>query len=101
MGRRGQQQNTERRINAILVLLAGWMGACLVSAWAWFVREPQLPGLSNGQTALGWQGVAGMLGFAVWAIGLGLPKDNGIRKMSPVALILTLLVVVLAGAGAF
>ena len=101
MARRAKEQISEARINAILVLFAAWMGACLISAWSWFMRTAPEPGLSNGDMAMGWLGVAGILAFAVWALGFGLPKTNGIRKTSPVPLILTLIVVILALAGVF
>lgn len=85
------------RINAILVLMALWMAACLVAAWAMLFRIAPAVGFGNRETALGWLGIAGILAFAIWGIGFGLPKDNGIRRMSPAPLGLCAAIVVLVG----
>ena len=79
----------EFRANVILFLLTMWLGAELVSGWALFLRRSQQQGIGNLETALGWQGVASMLAFGIWAVALGLPRSNGIRRSSPLPLVAT------------
>lgn len=91
----------ETRVNVILLLLTGWMGAGVISIWAMVLRKEPTPGIGNTDMAIGWQAIGAILGFAVWGIALGLPKTNGIRRMSLVPLGLSLaaiaLVLLLAG----
>ena len=83
---RANKHNIEARINLVLGLMALWMGAWLISLWAWILREEPSQGISNLQTALGWQGIAGMIAFAIWAVGFGLPSENGVKRLSAVPL---------------
>ena len=91
----------EAKLNAILALLALWMGAWLISVWAFFLRTAPEVGLSNLQMALGWQGVAGLLAFAIAGIGFGLPEGHGVRRMSTVPLGMTIAVGLLSLTGLF
>jgi len=91
----------ETRINVILVLLALWMGAWLISLWAFFLRSAPEPGLGNLEMAAGWQGVAAMLAVAIFGVGFALPKTNGIRRVSAVPLGMSLFMAVLAAFGVF
>ena len=70
-----------------------------MTVWAWLLRTEPDPGLSNVRMSLGWQAIAGLLAFAIWGVGWGLPKSNGIRRMSSVPLVMARFVAVLAGFG--
>ena len=95
---RRTKPDIEGRLNGILFLLALWMGAFGISFWAFLARqEPQI-GLTNMQMALGWQGVAGLIAFAIWGIGWGLPKGHGVRRLSAVPMGMALAI---AGLGIF
>ena len=91
---KGSERAVERRINAILGLMAVWMGAWGVSLWAFFVRAAPVPGIGNLEVALGWQGIAGLLALAVFGIGFGLPERHGVRRVSAVPLGMALFVLV-------
>lgn len=92
---------SEFRVNVILVLFALWMGGWLISLWAFFLRVAPQPGLANLEMAAGWQGVTAMIAVAIFGTGYGLPKDNGIRRVSAVPLGMALFVAVLAIFGLF
>ena len=84
-----------------MVLLALWCAAWVYSVVFLMNTDPTGDGFTRGVNRitgfLGWQGVAGMLAFAVWGVGLGFPKGSGIRRTSAVplgtALALILLIV--------
>ena len=94
---KGSERAVERRINAILWLLAVWMGAWGVSLWAFFLRTAPVPGIGNLEVALGWQGIAGLLAIAVFGIGFGLPDGHGVRRVAAVPLGMALFVMVIWG----
>jgi len=101
---RAEKPGTEAKLNAIMVLLALWMGAWGISVWAILLRRSGEIGLSNLQLALGWQAVAGLLAFAIWGIGLGLRRGHGVRRLSlaplAIALVVGALVAIVWGQGA-
>ncbi len=92
-------QPIEARINAILVLLAMWMGAWVIVVWANYWRAAPETGMTNPYLSLGWQGIAAILAFSIWGVGFGLPRGNGIRRMSaaPLAISFGIGLLVLAG----
>ena len=91
MGRE-KKPSVEGRLNAILALLTLWMGAWVISLWAWLLRNPPQIGLGNTEMALGWQAIAGLFAFAIWAIGYGLPRDHGVRHLSAIPIGMSLFV---------
>ena len=82
-----------------MALLALWCAAWAYSIVFLINVEPIGDGFTRGLNrvsgCLGWQGVAGMLAFAVWGVGLGFPKRSGIRRISAVPLGMALALILL------
>ena len=83
----------ERRLLALMVLLALWLAAGIVSVMVLLRSQPLGPGLSPMQGFLGWQGVAGMLGFGCWGIGMGFPRGSPVRRVAAIPLAVALALV--------
>ena len=79
-------------------LFALWVFAFAYAFYALATLEPTGDGFTRGAnritTYLGWQGVAGMAGLAIFAVGQGWPKGATVRTLSRVPLGLALLHVV-------
>ena len=82
-----------------MVMIALWLAASAYSVAFLINVEPTGDGFTRGLNRvsgfLGWQGVAGMLAFAVWGVGLGFPKGSGIRRISAVPLGMALALILL------
>lgn len=82
-----------------MLTLALWLVAWGYSVVFVISADPTGDGFTRGLNRisgfLGWQGVAGMLAFAVWGVGLGFPKSSGIRRISAVPLGMALALILL------
>jgi hypothetical protein len=89
----------QARTLALMVLLALWCSAWVYSIVFFVDAGLTGDGINRGLDRisgfLGWQGVAGMLAFAVWGVGLGFPKGSPIRKTSAVPLGMALALILL------
>ncbi len=91
------EELVERRLLALMVLLVLWLAAGIVSVMVLLRSQPLGPGLSPMQGFLGWQGVAGMLAFGCWGIGMGFPRGAPVRRVAAIPLAVALaLVLVMA-----
>jgi hypothetical protein len=83
----------------LMVMFALWLAASAYSVVFLISIEPSGDGFTRGMNRvsgfLGWQGVAGMLAFAVWGVGLGFPNGSGIRRTSAVPLGMALALILL------
>jgi len=94
-------EDSQTRQFWLMVFLAIWVGAFGYS-FTFLMIEPTGSGFTRGmnRTAgfFGWQGIAAMLAFALWAIGRSFPKRSGVRRISAVPLGMTLaLILILLG----
>ena len=75
-------------------LFAAWLLAFAYAFVAYMTTSPTDIGLTRGLNRvtafLGWQGVAGILAVAVFAIGNAWPRASGIRRLSRIPLGLAL-----------
>ncbi len=94
------KDNQDTRTLLLMGLLALWAVVFAYSVYFLFITPATDDGFSRGLSRingfLGWQGVAGMLGFACWGIGWSFPKGSGIRRVSalPLGMALALVIVV-------
>lgn len=92
-------ENSQSRMFLLMVMFALWLGASAYSVVFLIDTDPAGDGFTRGLNRitgfLGWQGVAGMLAFAVWGVGLGFPKGSGIRRTSAVPLGIALALILL------
>ena len=76
-------------------LLALWIIAFVYAFVAFATTAPTGEGFVRGanrvMTYLGWQGIAGVLSIATFAIGRDWPKGSGVRTMSFIPLAIALL----------
>lgn len=90
--------NRERNLLVLMVLLALWLGAYGYSLFvvlnAASVASATLPDTAASAGFLGWQAIAGVIAFACWAVGRTFPGDTGIRRISGVPLGMALAVVI-------
>ncbi len=79
----------------LTVLFAAWVFAFCYAFFSFTTQTPTGDGFTRGMnritTYLGWQGVAGMLGLAIFAVGRSWPKRSTVRVMSIVPIGLALL----------
>jgi hypothetical protein len=88
------EQRHEARLLGLMVLLGLWLAAFGFSVHVLIRAARQSsPDIS---AFWGWQGIAGIFALAIWALGRGLPKDAGARRIIGVPLVGTLTVVLLA-----
>ncbi len=91
--------NSQSRMFLLMVMFALWLAASTYSVVFLISVAPTGDGFARGLNRitgfLGWQGVAGMLAFAVWGVGLGFPKGSGIRRTSAVPLGMALALILL------
>lgn len=91
-------ENQDRRTMFLMTLLAMWGAAYAYSIWFLITTPAELGGITGGLSRLsgfvGWQAIAGLIGFAVWGIGWSFPKGSGVRNISGLPLILALAVVI-------
>ena len=77
----------------LTLLFAAWVGAFGYSFFAYVTTAPDDMGFTRGlnrvKSFLGWQGMAGVLALAVFAVSLQWPESAGVRKVARVPLILT------------
>ncbi len=89
---------TERRATPIFLLTALyalWLMCFVYSFVSFFLVEPVeenfTVGLNRILSFLGWQGIAGMLSIAVWALGQGWSRRSGVRRLTRLPIGLTFL----------
>lgn len=89
---------TERPATPIFlltVLYALWLMCFVYSFISFAVVEPPGEGFAVGMNRilsfLGWQGIAGLLSIAVWALGKGWSRRSGVRRLTRLPIGLTLL----------
>lgn len=82
----------------LMTLLAMWGAAYAFSIWFLLITPAESSGLTGGLSRLsgfvGWQAIAGLIGFAAWGIGWSFPKGSGVRKISGLPLILAAALVI-------
>ena len=92
---RGETAGADRRVGALMALMALWLAAygysvlLLLGLVAGGATEP-LPEARRSAGFLGWQGIAGMLAFGCWGLGRGFAPGRGIRRVAAVPLLLAL-----------
>ncbi len=78
----------QRPLWLLAILLAAWALAFAWSGFAGLTTQPDGDGFARGLNRvglfLGWQGVAGLIALAAFAVGRGWPKGSGIRRVSAV-----------------
>ena len=78
----------QRPLWLLAILLAAWALAFAWSGSAGLTTQPNGDGFARGLNRvgvfLGWQGVAGLIALAAFAVGRGWPKGSGIRRVSAV-----------------
>lgn len=98
------EDRQDSRAFLLMVLLAVWLATYGYSVSLLFINDATDagPALNRGQVFafLGWQGVAGLIAFASFAVGIGFPKWSGVRRISGVPLGMALAVVGLVIAAA-
>ena len=92
---------TDVRRLLLMVLYAAW-AICFAYAFVAYARAPyEGPGFPDGLNKpavyLGWQGIAGMLAIAVFALGRAWPKGGAVRSLTAVPLGLAVLHILLIG----
>ena len=92
------QQDPPDAARLLLTVLAAAWGLAFAYAFVSFAITPPndmgfTRGLNRIEAFLGWQGVAGVLAIAIFAIGRRWPVGTSIRKLSMVPLILLALLV--------
>ena len=92
---------TDARRLLLMVLYAGW-AICFTYAFIAYARAPyEGPGFPDGLNKpavyLGWQGIAGMLSIAVFALGRAWPKGGAVRSLTAVPFVLAVLHILLIG----
>jgi hypothetical protein len=84
--------DTKRLI--LTVLLAAWVMAFAYAFVHFATVLPTGDGFHRGANRitgyLGWQGIAGLVALAVFAVGRGWPKGSGVRRLTWVPLALAL-----------
>lgn len=92
----------DRKAMLLMALIALWLAAWGYSLVFLLNTDPDSVGVTRGLNRmsgfLGWQGVAGMIAFACFAVGRSFPKWSGIRRISavPFGMALALVLVVAA-----
>lgn len=94
------REKTETRSLMLMALLALWLAAWVYSVFVLLIPGDRISTSGLGPVAgfLGWQGVAGMIAFGCWGIGVSFPKGSGIRRVSAVPLAMAA-ALILVGAG--
>ena len=77
------------------VLIAAWVLAFVYSFVVFWITPAGGDGHARGwnrvSAYLGWQGIAGMLSVAVWALGRSWPKGGSMRRLTIFPLVLAIL----------
>ena len=92
---------TDARRLLLMVIYAVW-AMCFAYAFVAYARAPYegagFPdGLNKPAVYLGWQGIAGMLSIAVFALGRAWPKGSAVRSLTIVPLGLAVLHILMIG----
>lgn len=70
----------------LTALFAAWVFAVGYAFFSFATTNPSGDGFTRGMNRvtayLGWQGAAGMISFALFAVGRGWPKGSAVRRMS-------------------
>ena len=91
------EDRQDGRAFLLMVLLAVWLATYAFSVSLLLVDggAGAGPAVGGGRifAFLGWQGIAGLIAFASFAVGRGFPKGSGVRRISGVPLGMALAVV--------